>query len=136
VILDGSGSYDDETSNVDLLSFNWFFIKVPPSSAITNGNLSGRNTKTPSFTPDRKGPFQIGLIVSDGFLNSTTAVVDITVVNSPPAADAGPDQNARYGQTVQLDGRGSLDVNAEDVLIYSWTCVSSPAGDPVTSGRF
>ncbi|MBI4868383.1 MAG: hypothetical protein HY816_15665 [Candidatus Wallbacteria bacterium] len=136
VVLDGSGTRDDETSDINRLAFNWFFVKVPQSSAVTNANISGRTSISPRFSPDRKGLYTIGLIVSDGFLSSTTATADVNVVNSAPQANAGPDQQVRFGTTVQLDGRGSLDINAEDVLLYTWAIVSSPASDTVTTGRF
>ncbi|MBI2945521.1 MAG: hypothetical protein HYY25_15110 [Candidatus Wallbacteria bacterium] len=136
VKLDGSGTRDDETTDINKLAFNWFFIKVPQSSSVTNANFSGRTSIAPRFSPDRKGLYTVGLLVSDGFLTSTTATADVNVVNSAPQANAGPDQQVRFGTTVQLDGRGSLDVNAEDVLLHTWSIVSSPPADPVTTGRF
>jgi outer membrane autotransporter protein len=40
--------------------------------------------------------------------------------NSPPVADAGPDQTVNQGATVTLDGSGSSDADADTVLTYTW----------------
>jgi LmbE family N-acetylglucosaminyl deacetylase len=48
--------------------------------------------------------------------------------NSPPVANAGPDQSVSTGSSVTLDGSGSSDPNA-DPLSYQWTQTS---GTPVT----
>jgi hypothetical protein len=46
---------------------------------------------------------------------------------SPPVASAGTAQSVTTGTTVTLDGSGSTDADA-DVLTYSWSIVSRPAG--------
>ncbi len=47
--------------------------------------------------------------------------------NTPPVAQAGPDQTVQVGMTVQLDGADSTDVDG-NLLTYSWTILSQPAG--------
>ena len=46
-------------------------------------------------------------------------------LNTPPSADAGPDQQVALGTEVQLDGTGSMDPDG-NTLTYSWTLNSYP----------
>jgi PKD repeat protein len=40
--------------------------------------------------------------------------------NSPPVADAGPDQSATVGQVVTFDGSGSHDPDNDPIVKYKW----------------
>jgi hypothetical protein len=65
-------------------------------------------------------------------LEGTPLALDITLIgNSPPTADAGPDQNVDYFVTVFLNGSGSSDADA-DALSYSWSMISIPSFSNVT----
>jgi hypothetical protein len=66
------------------------------------------------------------LTVSDGQASTnTTTNVNVTNVNHPPVANAGPDQTRNAGTTVQLDGTPSTDPDS-DPLTFTWSQLSGP----------
>ncbi len=127
VNLSGSGSDPDG----DAITYSW---SQRSGTAVT---LAGGDTATPSFTaPDvtavnTPDVLVFRLTVSDG---SRTGSDDVTITvndvglgaNSPPTADAGPDQNVGEQVTVNLDGTGSSDPDPGDTLSYSWVRTAGP----------
>src|SRR5690606_34911732 len=122
VELDGSASSDPDGDLV--LSYTWTLTVFPDGS---NASLSNANTARPAFVVDRPGEYVVTLIVSDGELDSEPSSVRISTVNSAPVANAGSDIAATEGDTVELDGSGSTDVDG-DSLTYLWSLLSRPAG--------
>lgn len=124
VTLDGSGSSD---ADGDTLTFSWS-LSVPAGSTAT---MSGATTVSPTFVPDVDGDYTATLVVNDGMDDSAADSVVITaatvVVNTPPVANAGPDQTVTVGDTVMLDGSGSNDADG-DPLTFSWSLTTVPAG--------
>ncbi len=125
ISLSGSLSTD---SDGDSLSYSWSVTNAPAGSEAT---LSNPSSVSATFVPDKKGVYTIRLIVNDGKIDSLPADVTITVTNSAPVADAGPDQNVNAGTLVNLDGSGSTDVDG-DTLTYSWTVQNRPSGSTTT----
>lgn len=117
VLLDGSGSSD---ANGDLLTYSWT-LTVPAGSAAT---LSSATAADPIFTTDVIGAYILTLTVHDGQLSSAPASVTVNAFNTPPTANAGPDQTVNEGIVVQLDGSASSGAS----LRYNWSRQSASCG--------
>ena len=74
VTLDGSGSSDADN---DGLSYSWTFVSIPSGSSASFDNAIVFN---PSFTADLAGTYVIGLVVSDGIVDSSQDTVQIEVI--------------------------------------------------------
>ncbi|MEX0708276.1 MAG: PKD domain-containing protein [Woeseia sp.] len=125
VQLDGTASID---VNGNTLSYRWSFVSRPAGSAAT---LSNPNSPMPTFVVDIGGDYVVELVVNDGQIDGAPDTVRISVSNSRPVANAGPDQTVATGALAQLDGSGSSDVDG-DPLTYAWTILSRPAGSNAT----
>lgn len=131
VMLDGTGSYDVDG---DPLSYTWRVISAPMGSG-GDSTLSNPHIAKPTFTPDMRGDYQLGLVVNDGQVDSLEATLKIHVINNQPVADPGSNRSAHaaYGSplVVVLDGSGSHDPDG-DPLTYKWRILSKPAGSTAT----
>ena len=122
-ILDGSASSDPEGG---VLTYRWTLVSRPLTSSAA---LADATSVTALLVPDKKGVYRVQLVVNDGALDSAPAFVDITAVNRPPVANAGPDRTLTFTQppgsfeSFALDGSGSADPDG-DVLTWSWTIAS------------
>jgi len=127
VELDASNSNDPER---DALTFSWGFISKPDSS---ESELQNPNIASASFIADVSGEYLLGLVVSDGELNSAQSVVRIisSRLNRAPVANAGVNQFVLTGGLVTLDGSASSDADL-DSLSYDWTLISKP---PISSAN-
>ncbi|MGA2600863.1 MAG: PKD domain-containing protein, partial [Bryobacteraceae bacterium] len=125
VTLDGSGSANPSAAGT--LAYSWEFASRPAGS---NARLDNETTAMPSFIVDVPGDYSIVLTVSNGS-ETDSASVKVSTRNTPPVANAGPNQTAGVGATVIHNGSGSSDVDG-DALTYSWTLVTKPAGSTAT----
>lgn len=120
-MLDGSGS----SSPGDLpLTYAWSFVSRPAGS---NAALNDPAAVMPSFEIDQVGEYELQLVVNNGFFDSAPGTVRVTASNAVPTANAGADQSANAGQTVQLNGSGSSDPNSLP-LTFQWSFTTRPAG--------
>lgn len=123
VQLDGTGSSD---ADGDPLTFTWSIEERPAGS---NAVLSSDSAPRPAFIADVDGTYLVRLVVSDGQVSSAVDSLTVTAFssNTPPVANAGPDQTVGLGNRVQLDGTTSFDADGDEIL-FTWTMVSKPSG--------
>ena len=121
VVLDGSGSYDDDN---DPLTYNWQFVQKPSGSKAVLDNPASQK---PSFVADVYGSYVVQLTVSDPWTASKPATVTVSFQNLKPVAEAGGNQSVTAYDTVVLDGSGSYDPNG-DAIAYAWSLTSKPTG--------
>ena len=119
LMLDGSASSDVDG---DSLTYQWTIV----SPTVTSVTLSDPTSVSPTILPDSNENYVIELVVFDGSLFSQPDQMSINYINTKPIADAGMDQSAIVGDSVQLDGSGSSDANG-DTLTYQWRIASMPA---------
>lgn len=109
----------------DAISYCWTMIEAPEGSAAILDNPAAA---WPTFVADRYGTYVFELVVTDKLgAASEPDTVTISCENIAPVADAGANQAAMEGDTIQLDGSASHDANG-DSLTYHWSLVSVPAG--------
>ncbi|MAY82405.1 MAG: hypothetical protein CL930_16690, partial [Deltaproteobacteria bacterium] len=66
--LDGSDSSGSD------LSFEWTFTSIPDGSSVTDSDLIGASSTTPSFSPDVEGRYELQLTVSDDTGSDTDSI--------------------------------------------------------------
>ncbi|MBP8881262.1 MAG: CotH kinase family protein [Dermatophilaceae bacterium] len=115
VTLDGRASSDADGT---LLTYAWTQEGASPAVA----TLAGADTAQPTFVPSQPGTYTFKLTVSDGSSTaSDTVSIEVALTpNTPPIANAGPDQTVSPGTLVTLDGSGSSDADAGTTLTYKW----------------
>ena len=125
VTLDGSSSTDVDGT---IVSYQWTQVSDPPVE------LSSTSVANPTFdAPEVESEdivLRFSLQITDDSGDTATDEVDITVenVNSPPIADAGPNQTVLEFAKVTLDGSSSTDSDGT-IVSYHW---NQFFGTPVT----
>ena len=134
VVLSGVGTDPESRA----LRYSWNQISGP-SVLLSHSNYPGATStsQNPSFTaPEAPASsnvvLQFRLTVKDDATQRATDTVTITVRNTDtvpnraPTASAGADQSVSERAAVTLDGSGSSDPDAGDVLSYKWTQLRGP----------
>jgi hypothetical protein len=127
VSLNGIHSWDPDGNNP--ITYLWSFQSLPDGSRT---RLLNPTTATPSFVGDVYGDYIIQLVVKDSLgASSWPQYVTVSFTNVAPAANAGASQSVLLGNTVPLDGSGSIDADG-DPLTYHWSFVTRPDGSSAT----
>jgi hypothetical protein len=104
--FDGTNSSD----NSGVLNYTWYF---------GDGSIGYGAKPTHIYT--REGSYLIALIVKDPLNNEDMDVINVTVINDPPVADAGEDRIVAEGETVIFNGNGSYDTPSDmNNLLLLW----------------
>jgi hypothetical protein len=128
VTLDGSGSTDPDQNYP--LEYIWQQVREPDDPFIS---LDLSDPEHPTFeVPFEPGPrlltFRLKVIDADDEASQWDSVV-ITVINRPPVADAGADQNVDAGSWVRLNASDSFDPDdpgGEYEMTYLWNQIEGP----------
>jgi PKD repeat protein len=123
VNLNGSNSTDPDDG---IASYHWVQIGEPTVT------LSDPNGKQPTFTAPDVGvegaslSFELTVVDYSGLESRDSCIINVTWLNEPPVADAGPDQTVNEVVVVTLDGSSSLDID-DGITSYLWTQIGVPA---------
>jgi hypothetical protein len=125
VVLDASKSKDPDDG---IAAYGWKQVSGPIVG------LSGADSSMPTFVaPDVASDgasltFEVTVTDTGGLQDTATCLINVTWVNTPPVADAGPDQYPMIGDEVILDGSKSYDADDIEIRAYKW---SQTGGVPV-----
>lgn len=103
-------AYGSSDPSDDPLTYIWTF---------GDGTTTTTTSPTISHTFSEIGTYTVTLVVADPFDQSSPVSIDVTVINSPPVADTGPDRYVYEGDIVYLDASASYDVDGS-IVSYKW----------------
>ena len=117
VLLRLDGGLSSDADGDAIVAWRWRQVSGPEVAAV-----AGADSPTPVVELAQAGTHRFGLVVGDGLAESAEAVltVQVTGLNRPPVADAGPDQVVLPGALVTLTGAG-VDPEGEAVRTFLWT---------------
>jgi len=123
VTLDASVSYDTDDG---IASYAWL---QTGGASVT---LSNPHAIKPTFTTPDVGmvgdvlTFELTITDRGGLMATDDVTINITWVNAPPVAEAGPNQSIEKGAVATLDGTASTDPD-DGIVSYLWQQTGGPA---------
>jgi alpha-tubulin suppressor-like RCC1 family protein len=123
VSIDASNSYDTDDG---IASYDW---QQTEGLAVT---LSDAAAIQPTFTAPNVTPagavlkFKLTVTDNGGLKSTATCIVNVTWINEPPTAEAGPDQSISVGTLVTLNGENSTDPD-DGIASYLWQQTGGPS---------
>jgi hypothetical protein len=104
--FDGTNS----TDNSGILNFTWYF-----------GDGSVGYGPQPEHVYTQKGVYLVALIARDPLNNKDIDLINISVLNKPPVANAGEEITVNEGEPAFFDGSNSFDTYSDNSsLIFLW----------------
>ncbi|NTV13165.1 MAG: beta-propeller fold lactonase family protein [Desulfobulbaceae bacterium] len=126
--LNGTASSDPDAACGDTLNSYEWDVNNDGTYDFTGATVNLSWAQLGSFGMQTLNvPYTVKLRVTDSFGASSTATTTLTVTNTPPVANGGPDQNVTNWTVVTLNGSTSSDADS-DPLTYSWSFISVPTG--------
>ncbi|UCE74922.1 MAG: PKD domain-containing protein, partial [Methanomassiliicoccales archaeon] len=100
----------NSTDNIGIFNYTWYF-----------GDGSIGYEETPSHIYTRKGVYLVALIVKDILENDDIDLINVTVKNRRPVADAGENVITYEGELVSFNASNSYDTPSDqDSLVFMW----------------
>ena len=96
-------------SDGNIVSYNWTFGDGINGTGLAIGHNYPAN-----------GTYNVTLTVMDNDGDMNNMIRNVIVLNRPPIADAGPDQNTNEGSLVMFNGSNSTDSDG-NIVSYNWT---------------
>jgi PKD repeat protein len=103
---------DESTSYDGVASWSWDF---------DGDGTEDSASQNPAHSYNSAGEYTVSLTVeeADGDSDMATQIITVSAPNQPPDANAGPDQTANEGETVNFDGSSSSDSDGT-IDSYDW----------------
>jgi hypothetical protein len=130
----------------DPLAFGWSFTSIPAGSAAV---LSSTTAPTPTFTPDKEGPYVVRLVVTDGPTgapNRYTVETQVTIharnLDPTPTASAAGATCSTVGAELRCSRNNPVRISATvadadgDTLECAWRVTEPGAAAPTVLADF
>lgn len=117
IVLDAVNSVDPDDGIVD---YRWNQL-LGPSVILSGAESSSASFQAPDIGPDGASlTFELTVTDAGGLQDTDTCLVNVAWINTPPLADAGPDQHVGIGDEVILDGSLSTDTDEDMIVSHRW----------------